>query len=200
MMSGMRKMDVHDELQAAFEVSPLPPIGPDGAPMPPPMRAIPPPRPRLCEAGPCRNYHRFAIQLDAARPRARTVPVALPEGTPGAQAVPGGTVYQAPAAFHVQTHHYCYPTTGIEMPLGDLPVTECNRWDPIVEADADKDYGRSANRRKFQASSAGEQYVADVLAWERARELELKDDEDTEQLIADSLRVASSPKPEGDPR
>ena len=62
---GMRRNDVQDELQEGFEIGPLPAVGPDGAPDIPPLRDIPPPRPRLCEAGPCRNYHQFVIQLDA---------------------------------------------------------------------------------------------------------------------------------------
>jgi hypothetical protein len=219
MMSGMRKIDVQDDLQAGFEVAPGPPIGPDGAPVPPAMRSFPPARPRLCEAGPCRNYHRFKIQLEAANPRARTVPVALPD-TPRAQLVPGGTVYQAPAAYHEQTHHYCYPTIGIEMPLGDLPVTQCNRWNPYVDrpeapssasrldnahlaelrsAALETDYGQRGNQAAFLASRDGQRYQAEVAEWERERERELVEDLEAEQLIADSLRMAKPPT-EGDDR
>jgi hypothetical protein len=192
----MRRIDVQDELKEGFEVSPLPAVGPDGAPSLPPLRTIAPPRPRLCEAGPCRNYHRFEIQIEAADPRARTVPVALPEGTPGAQAVPGGTVYQAPAAFHVETHHYCYPTPGVEMPLGALPVIQCNRWDPYLPT-GDLVH---ENQRAYAGSAAGLRYEAEVRAWVEARDRELDDAREAEELIAQSLRVSGDPTPEGDPR
>jgi hypothetical protein len=208
MMSGMRQIDVQDgaddpggdapgqidvqdALQEGFEVAPMPPIGPDGAPQLAPLRRVVPPRPRLCEAGPCRNYHRFEIQVDAANPRATTVPIVLPEGTPGAHPVTGGTVYQPPPVFHVQTHHYCYPSPGVEMALGDLPVTTCNRWDPSVE------YPRSScqcpaavHQEKFLASEAGRKHRDEVQRWEEARRAEQREALETEQLIQESLRVA----------
>jgi hypothetical protein len=192
MMSAMRRIDPRDEMADGFELAPAPAVGPDGALGMPALRVLPPARPRLCEAGPCLNYHRFEIQVEAANPRAQTVPVALPAGTPGAQAVPGGTVYQAPAPFHVETHHYCYPTPGVEMPLGALPVIQCNRWNPAP------DCGQEANQQMFSASPEGAKYAADVAGWEAARAAELEEAKEAERLIAQSLQ--GTVHPEGDPR
>ena len=182
--TDMHRNDVHDELQEAFEIGPLPAVGPDGAPSIPPLRDIPPPRPRLCEAGPCRNYHRFVIQLDAEDPRARTVPIDLPH-TPGAQRVPGGTVYQPPRAFHTEVHHYCYPAVGVESVLESLPVIECNRWTPIVPGDEDEQ-ALVTIRSRFEASPAGRAFVAQVAIWEAERVKETADDDEAERLIAGS--------------
>jgi hypothetical protein len=181
----------------------MPAVGPDGAPSLPPMRTIAPPRPRLCEAGPCRNYHRFEIQLEAANPRAQTVPVALPEGTPGVQVVPGGTVYQAPAAFHVDTHHYCYPTPGVEMALASLPVIQCNRWNPRWadgKGEDGADLGMFGNQGAFAHTPDGRRYRSEVMAWAVARDRELAEAREAEELIAQSLRVPADQTPEGDPR
>ena len=180
----MKTQDPHSELQDGFEVAPLPPIGPDGAPQIPPQRADPPARPSLCQAGPCRRYHRLVVQVDAATPGAVRLPIVLPEGTPGAQQTPRGTVYRAPAAFHVQTHHYCYPDTGIEMPLGVLPVVECNRWDPEAPG---KDRGVAVSRKDFEKSDAGRTYRAEVADWEAARAAETLEAAEAERLIAQSM-------------
>ncbi len=194
----MRRITVQDELQEGFELAPTPAIGPDGGLGMAALRVVTPPRPRLCEAGPCRNYHRFEIQVEAAHPRAQTVAVALPAGTPGAQPVPGGTVYQAPTPFHVETHHYCYPTSGVEMALGALPVVICNRWDPYHDAITRDDGDMHENRRAFLASPEGVEYLARVADWDVARQRELAEAAEVDQLIADSLR--DTEKTEGDPR
>lgn len=168
----MRSNDVRDDLADGFEVL-------EGAPREEPLRTIPPPRPRLCEQGPCENYHRFDIQTEAEDPRAVKLSIALPAGTRGATPTEGGTLYQAPSAFHVQSHHYCYPTPGVEMNLGSLPVIRCNRWKPI---------GVSAEWF-LEKSEAGKKYQADVAAWEAARAAELKQDEEIDRLIAQSQTV-----------
>lgn len=116
----MQRNDIQDGLQEDFEPGQLPPIGPDGAPEIPPQRRISAPAPRLCEAGPCVNYHRFEIQLDVTRPIAGRVE----EGGKLAGDAP-------PMPFHTRVCHYCYPTVGIETDLGDLPVLSCNRWKPL---------------------------------------------------------------------
>jgi hypothetical protein len=121
------------------------------------------------------------------------VAVALPAGTPGAQEVPGGTVYQAPAAFHVETHHYCYPTIGVEMPLGALPVISCNRWNPYHDAITQNEHDVHENRRAFMASPEGAQYSTAVADWERARARELEEAADAERLIAQSMEGVTSP-------
>lgn len=180
----MKTQDPHSELQDGFEVAPPPPIGPDGAPQIPPQRADPPARPSLCQAGPCRRYHRLVVQVDAATPGAVRLPIVLPDGTPGAQQTPQGTVYRAPAAFHVQTHHYCYPDTGIEMPLGALPVVECNRWDP---EQLTRDRGVSVSRSDFGKSAAGLAYRDAVACWEEARAAEQAEAAEAEARIAQSM-------------
>lgn len=153
-------------------------MGADGHPEP----ARPPARPRLCEAGPCRRYHKFTIQVDAAAPRAVRLPILLPEGTPRTQPVPGGTVYSAPAGFFVQTHHYCYPDTGIEMPLGDLPVTECNRWEPHGGQD------------RFLRAPDGQEYLRRVAEWEGARLEEAHAAAEIQRAIDESLAMAEGDK------
>jgi len=185
----MKTQDPHSELQDGFEVAPLPPIGPDGAPLIPPQRVGPPARPSLCQAGPCRRYHKLVVQVDAATPGAVRLPIALPHGTPGAQETPQGTVYRAPAAFHVQTHHYCYPDTGIEMPLGALPVVECNRWDPIGAPSAREDWLDPARwlQTTLESSASGRKYLADLAFWEQARACEQSDAVEAERLIAQSM-------------
>lgn len=178
MLRSMRKVDVQDELQEGVEVAPLPPMGPDGGPILSPLRPVTPPRPRLCEAGPCQNYHRFEIQMDAAQPHTMRVPISLPPDTPGAQAAQDGTLYQPPPTFHVQVHHYCYPNVGVEMALGDLPVTDCNRWDPYT-------HGSPLIRRTeaFLRSFGGERYQDEVRAWEAARQQEQREAQEVEDLI-----------------
>lgn len=147
----MKTIDVQDELQDDFEVGALPPIGPDGAPEIPALRKMTAPPPRLCEAGPCRNYHRLAIQMDVTRPIA------------GALEPGGKLVGEAPPQpFFVQVHHYCYPSPGIETQLGDLPVMECNRWEPRSGMEAEQDHERHA---AFMRSAAGERYKTALDTW-----------------------------------
>lgn len=200
-MSRMKTQDPHQELQDGFDLAPPPPIGPDGAPGVPPQRTSPPARPSLCQAGPCRRYHRLVVQVDAEQPGAVRLPIVLPEGTPGAQQTPQGTVYCAPSAFHVQTHHYCYPDTGIEMPLGALPVVECNRWEPRVPPGVilvrgtrgvetrNREQPREAVERLFWDSAAGQAFRADVAAWEAARATEVLEAAEAERLIALSMET-----------
>lgn len=145
----MQRNDVQD-MASDFEPAPLA-IGPDGGiAITPEAKAIPPP-PRLCEAGPCVNYHRFTTQLDAEAPIGSAVGaggrvVGLPEGQP----------------FHVETHHYCYPTMGIETKLGALPVLECNRWEPRIPYEVTSIGQR---RAKFLASEAGQAFTDARAAW-----------------------------------
>lgn len=187
MMAGMRHNDVTDDLQDGFELGPVPAVGADGVPVVPPMRRPVPARPRLCEAGPCLNYHRFEIQLDAEDPRGRKVSATLP-GVPGVQYVPGGSVYAAPAAFHVESHHYCYPTVGVEMRLGSLPVLQCNRWHPIGDPTSAHTLGsREADRADFLRSDAGVAYEKAVADWEAERAKEQEEADEMERLIAVSL-------------
>lgn len=184
----MKKVDVQAGLQEGFEPSPVT-LAADGMPVLPPIRAPLPPRPRLCEAGPCQNYHRLEIQLEATDPRPELVRIRLDKPMPGAQSTPQGTVYQAPAAFHTEVHHYCYPTTGIEMELGAMPVVHCNRWDPLSQAG---ELQQAMAVTAFWQSRAGEEYRSAVQAWDRARDQESREAAEIEQLIADSVRAAEA--------
>ena len=105
----MRHNDAQESLADGIDLAPLPPMGADGQPQLAPAQPLPLEPPRLCEAGPCRHYHTFKIQLDAQNP--------MDSGAHG-------------HVFHTERHHYCYPNTGVETNLGSLPVLECNRWVP----------------------------------------------------------------------
>lgn len=149
-----------------------------------PRRPELPPRPRLCEQGPCRHYHRLETQVESADPGARRVPVKLPLLPVGAQAVDGGTLYQAPAMFHTAVSHYCYPGVGIEIVLGDVPVVSCSRWDPSQPPEVAQ---LAMSRSAFLRGPDGRQYTAALEAWEGARASEAREAEEAEELIASSL-------------
>ena len=80
--------------------------------------------------------------------------------------------------FHVETHHYCYPDTGIEMNLGSLPVVECNRWEPVG-------YGR----KLFWDSQDGRHHRAQLDAWEAARAAEAAEVAEAQVLIDQSMSL-----------
>ena len=168
----MRSTDVQDELAEGFEVSELPPIGPDGAPQLSPLRTPTDQPPRLCEAGPCRHYHRMTIRMDAADP--------LPQR--GAD----GALRSSPSNFHVEQHHYCYPDVGIEAKLGRLPVLECNRWSPISARD---ERAVAENRGAFMESAAGVAYQAEMKAWQARRAAELAAEQSADELAAADLAL-----------
>ena len=110
---------------------------------PPPDRvglpAIDPPS--LCEAGPCRNYHRLVSAMDAADPVGETGPM------------------------HQQVSRACYPTPGIELELGEVPVFQCSRWEPESSATSSE---RDRARTGFLRSSEGKAFSAEVAAFEQA--------------------------------
>ena len=91
-------------------------MAPDGGLELEPAEPLDDPPPRLCEAGPCRHYHRMAVQMDAQNPMAERR---------------DGQLVRHARVFHTTVSHYCYPDVGIETNLGSLPVLECNRWVPI---------------------------------------------------------------------
>lgn len=179
----MRTQDPRQELQDGFELAP---VGPDGVPDTGPVRDLGPPRPRLCELGPCRNYHRLEVHLDAQSPGAIRVPVEVPAGTPGAVGVAGGTLYAPVPDVHVQVHHYCYPSPGIEMPLGHLPVVQCNRWCPTM------DHVEAEARAQFMASDEAARYRAKVVAWEERQDEAHAQDRELLQLLAESKASPTS--------
>lgn len=166
----MRRIDAQSDLQDGIDPAPLPPIAPDGAPEIPELRPQVPPCPSLCQAGPCRHYHTFVTQADAANPMASVVPIRLPEGTPGARPVPGGTLYQAPAVYHEEQHHHCYPTSGVEMNLGAVPVLKCNRWNTGLSPAGEK--------------TVREHHDAQVSWWKAERLREAEQDAKVQELVA----------------
>jgi hypothetical protein len=125
-----------------FDASPAPAIGADGMPVMSASANKSDPPPRLCEAGPCRNYHAFKIQLDAERP------------------LSGGEV------FHTEAHHYCYPAVGIETRLGSLPVLQCSRWSPLT-ADELRDHARVED--DYWSTHEGKKHKEVLEAWMAGR-------------------------------
>lgn len=196
----MRHIDPTFDMQNGIEPAPPPARNPNGTVVIPPQRPPLPDRPSLCRAGPCRYYHRFATQIDAANPRAVRLPIAPAYNhtrddsprtpCPECARPTSGPVYQPPAVFYVEVHHYCYPTTGVEMSLGALPVTECNRWDPDYREFAPTacvtDRQTRARRRElFYLTDAGRAFRGQLEDWERARAAEQEESVEAEQLLAE---------------
>jgi len=129
---------------SGFTPALLPPRGPDGLiPAPPPRSLGVLPAPSLCEAGPCRNYHRIASVMDAQDPVGESGPTRR------------------------QITRACYPTPGIELELGETPVLQCSRWEP------DNEQARlDSLRAAFMKTVAGKEFAAQVAAFERAQELD----------------------------
>jgi hypothetical protein len=95
--------------------------------------------PSLCEAGPCRNYHRVVSVMDAQDPVGETGPTRR------------------------QITRACYPTAGIELELGETPVLQCSRWEP------DNEQARlDSLRAAYMKSPAGKQFAAEVTSFEAA--------------------------------
>jgi hypothetical protein len=126
---------------AGWEPAVLPARGPDGMiPAPPPSKLPVIEPPRLCEAGPCRHYHRVESLLDAQGPMDGS-------GDPA----------------HTQVTRACYPAVGIELELSETPVLRCSRWEP------DNEQARlDGLRDQFLKSPNGKQYAAQLAAFEEA--------------------------------
>lgn len=180
----MRTNDIRDELQDGVEDAKLPPIGMDGGFQPEPPKLFDPP-PRLCEQGPCVNYHRMAIVMDSAKPKGDHVDD------------DGRIVGPAPEVRdHLLIHHYCYPTPGIETRLGSLPVVECNRWSPLSRA-----AGSVLERYQddFLETDEGKAYRAELTAWADRQEKATADEQATideaARVIADAEKARASAQP-----
>lgn len=174
----MVRNDVQDELAEGFEPAALPPIAPDGGLELPPLREPPRVPPRLCEAGPCRNYHRFRIQLDAAKP----LPVR------GAD----GTFIEPEAPDHHEDHHYCYPSVGIESKLGSLPVIQCNRWSPISPREIER--ADDETEEWLSHTDAGRAFTAELEAYRTGqRELAKREQVAAEAADADLAAMPVAP-------
>lgn len=129
----MHRSTLTSRFLAGWEPAQLPPRGPDGMiPAPPAKLAVIQPPPSLCEAGPCRNFHRVESLMDAQAPL---------DGSGD--------------AVHPQVTRACYPAVGIELELGETPVTRCSRWEPDNEQarlDGLRDaYLKTLDGRKFVA-------------------------------------------------
>lgn len=122
---------------AGWEPAVFPPRGADGLIPAPPPRPLPVlEHPSLCEAGPCRHYHRVSALMDAAEPI---------DGSGGSS--------------HEQTTRACYPAPGVELELGEAPITRCSRWEP------DNEQARlDSIRDAFLKSPAGRAYADQLRA------------------------------------
>jgi hypothetical protein len=171
----MRHNHAQDDAIEGFDESELPAMGPGGIAGAHDRKLAPPP-PRLCEVGPCVHYHRFAIQLDAEGPKAASV-------------LAGGKLEGPPPEqpFHIRVHHYCYPDVGIETELGSTPVMQCNRWSPMPPSQAAMIATR--NSEFFANDPRGQKYVAEMQAWESARdELEADAEDPIATWVTTNLR------------
>ena len=130
---------------AGFTPGLLPPRGPNGmVPAGPPPDRVGLPvidPPSLCEAGPCRNYHRLETKLDA-------------------QGAVDGTGVR-----HTVITRACYPAAGIEVELGEEPILTCSRWTPETSA---SEHDRDQARASFLKGPAGKAFAAEVSAFEEA--------------------------------
>lgn len=141
----MQRSTLTSRFLAGFVPGQLPPRGPNGMiPAGPPLiedsdghlPIIDPPT--LCEAGPCRSYHRVVSVMDAQNPVAGAGPTRR------------------------QITRSCYPTSGIELELGETPVLQCSRWEPESAA------ARDEARRVYLKTPVGKQFIADSVAFEAA--------------------------------
>lgn len=96
--------------------------------------------PSLCEAGPCRNFHRIRSVMDAED-----------GGTPGAD--------------RLQVSRACYPTAGIEIELGETPILQCSRWEPDSEQSR-----LDSIRLNFLKSKDGVAFKDAVAAYEASQD------------------------------
>ena len=152
------KTSLTSRFLAGWEPAVFPSRGPDGLIPAPPPRSLPVlEQPSLCEAGPCRHYHRVASLMDAAAPI-------------------DGSASEA----HEQIVRACYPAPGIELELGEAPVSKCSRWEP------DNEQSRlDTIRNAYLRSSAGQAYTEQIQALEvaaRATQLEINADEEAVEL------------------
>ena len=144
----MHRSTLTSRFLAGWEPAQLPPRGPDGMIPAPPPRSLPVVQaPSLCEAGPCRNFHRVESLMDAQEPL---------DGTDG--------------SVHPQVTRACYPAAGIELELGEAPVMKCSRWEP------DNEQARlDTIRNAFLKSADGVAFAERFKAFEEAIEIEAVD-------------------------
>lgn len=138
----MKTIDPQERLSDGWEPAPGPPLGPDlSLPPSPKLPILGPEAPTLCRQGPCIHYHELQTQLDAAKP-----------------------IDGSAAAEFRHTIRTCYPHSGIEMPLDETPVFQCNLWLP---ADATVEGRRRTKAATdYLLSEPGKQYQAELAEWE----------------------------------
>lgn len=79
-------------------------------------------------------------------------------------------------AIHPQVTRACYPAVGIELELGETPVTRCSRWEP------DNEQARlDGLRDHFLKTPAGRAYAERVSAFNAA--LAAPDDDDEHDVL-----------------
>ena len=142
----MQRSTLTSRFLAGFTPSRLPPPGPDGlipAGRHSSLPIVDPPS--LCEAGPCRNYHRVVSVMDDQEPVGGSGPTRR------------------------QITRACYPTPGIELELGETPVLTCSRWEPETASTSNE---RDHARASFLKGPDGRQFTADVAAFEVISEAE----------------------------
>lgn len=137
----MQRTSLTSRFLAGWEPAKLPPRGPDGMIPAGPAKKLPVIEPpSLCEAGPCRNFHRVESLMDAQ-----------------------GPLDGSGDAIHPQVTRACYPAVGIEIELGETPVLKCSRWEP------DSEQSRlDAIRNNFLKSKDGQAFAQKVIAFEDA--------------------------------
>lgn len=151
----MQRSTLTSRFLAGFTPMRLPPRGPDGMILPEVdhLPVIDPPS--LCEAGPCRNYHRLVTIMDAQDPVGERGPTRR------------------------MITRACYPTPGIEVELGEVPVLQCTLWNPEVTEGATQSINgvivdrapgndRDRARSRFLSSDAGRAFTTQVAIFEAA--------------------------------
>lgn len=138
----MQRSTLTSRFLSGFQPSQMPPRGPDGLiPAGPPSKLPVIDPPTLCEAGPCRHYHRVVSEMDVQ------------------QALDG-----TDAPVREQITRACYPSPGIELELGETPVFQCSRWEP----DMSEESRLNEQRKAFMKTPLGKQFAEDVAAFEAA--------------------------------
>lgn len=181
-MGVMKTLRPHDSLQDGWEPSPAPYAGPDGLLVGPPSAPTEPPYPSLCEAGPCKHFHRVEIQVEAENPLAQRIEVPLPDGLARVESTPGGKVYRPLPVFHTSVTRACYPDVGIEIELRATPVVRCNRFEPRNM----EHWTSGVHRGGVSGTPRKELYAQQVRDWHDARAHAQREAEEAERAIAEA--------------
>lgn len=137
----MPDSDPTSRLAAEFVPSPVPAIGPDGAPSlePAPLEPLQVLPISLCTLGPCKNFHSLLSKIDATEPI---------DGSSG--------------GIHLQPMRACYPAPGVEIEL-TAPIRECNRWAPLSSGELAERLERDTRWQRLNL----EETVAYSKSWDQ---------------------------------